>query len=86
MSDQPVVATAPAGRRWWLTILVAVALAALAVVFFAASAFSSSNQSAGSTGGTPSYQQVQQTPGQGHNCPNRSGRGSSSSGDAVLNT
>jgi hypothetical protein len=68
-----------------LTILVAVALAALAVVFFAASAFSSSNQSAGSTGGTPSYQQVQQTPSQGHNCPHM-GRSSSNSGNASLNT
>jgi hypothetical protein len=76
LSDQPV-ATARTGWRLGRTLLIAAVLAGLAVVLFATSAFSGSSRSPGSTGGTPGYEQVQQTPGQGdqgRDCPNKSGR------------
>jgi len=54
-------------------------------------AFSSTGGSQGSTGGTPGYQQVQQTPAQdsrGRDCPEKSGRNqpANPSDEAALQT
>jgi hypothetical protein len=53
-------------------------LAGLAVVLFATSAFSSSGRTPDSSGGSPAVEQVQQSPRHdGRDCPNKSGRGHS---------
>ena len=84
MPEEPITA-ARTGWRPWRAILVATVLAGLAVVLFASSAFSS-GRSSGSTGGSPSVEQVQQSPGHnGRDCPNKSGRAPSQSpSDASL--
>ena len=85
MPEEPVTA-ARTGWRPWRVILVATVLAGLAVVLFATSALSSSGRS-DSTGGSPAYEQVQQSNGHnGRDCPNHSGRtgGSGSTSDASL--
>jgi hypothetical protein len=85
LPEEPVTA-AQTGWRPWRAILIATVLAGLAVVLFATSAFSSSGRS-DSTGGSPAYEQVQQSSGHnGRDCPNHSGRngGSESTSDASL--
>ena len=85
MSEEPITA-ARTGWRPWRAILVATVLAGLAVLLFATSAFSSSGGAFGSTGGSSSVEQVQQSPGHnGRDCPNKSGRAPSSNpSDASL--
>ena len=85
MPEEPVTA-ARTGWRPWRAILVATVLAGLAVVLFATSAFSSSGRSPDSSGGSPTVEQVQQSPGHnGRDCPNKSGRTPSQSpSDASL--
>ena len=79
MPEEPVT-TARMGWRPWRAILVATVLAGLAVVLFATSAFSSSGRSSDSNRGTPTVEQVQQSPGHsGRDCPSKSGRGRSGS-------
>jgi hypothetical protein len=74
LPEEPVT-TARTGWRPWRAILVATVLAGLAVVLFASSAFSSSGRSPDSSGGSPSVERVQQSPGHnGRDCPNKSGR------------
>jgi hypothetical protein len=75
--EEPIEA-ARTGWRPWRAILVATVLAGLAVVLFATSALSSSGRSSDSTGGSPAVEQIQQSPGHdGRDCPNKSGRGRS---------
>ena len=85
MPEEPVT-TARTGWRPWRAIFVATVLAGLAVVLFATSAFSSSGRSPGSSGGSPAVEQVQQSPeDNGRDCPDKSGRGRSSTpSDASL--
>ena len=85
MPEEPTTA-ARTGWRPWRAILVATVLAGLAVVLFATSAFSSSGRSPDSSGGSPAVEQVQQSPGDnGRDCPDKSGRGRSSTpSDASL--
>jgi hypothetical protein len=85
LPEEPVTA-AQTGWRPWRAILIATVLAGLAVVLFATSALSSSGRS-DSTGGSPAYEQVQQSNGHnGRDCPNHSGQngGSGSTSDASL--
>ena len=77
MPEEPIEA-ARTGWRPWRAILVATVLAGLAVVLFATSALSSSGRSSDSTGGSPAVEQIQQSPGHdGRDCPDKSGRGRS---------
>jgi hypothetical protein len=81
LPEEPVT-TARTGWRPWRAILVATVLAGLAVVLFATSAFSSSGRSPDSSGGSPAVERVQQSPGDnGRDCPDKSGRGRSSTPD-----
>jgi hypothetical protein len=78
LPEEPIEA-ARTGWRPWRAILVATVLAGLAVVLFATSALSSSGRSPDSSGGSPAVEQVQQqSPGHnGRDCPDKSGRGRS---------
>jgi len=86
LPEEPVTTARTGWRPTWRAILVATVLAGLAVVLFATSAFSSSGRSPGSSGGSPAVEQVQQSPGDnGRDCPDKSGRGRSSTpNDASL--
>jgi hypothetical protein len=77
LPEEPIEA-ARTGWRPWRAILVATVLAGLAVVLLATSALSSSGRSSDSTGGSPAVEQIQQSPGHdGRDCPDKSGRGHS---------